>query len=122
MSKYRAVASWQSLYPHPLKLKTGDRVLIDWNKVETDIEWQGWVWGKTSDNEGWIPEKLVQLVDTNTYHSSGIMIEDYSARELDIQAGETVTGDKIFNGWLWCAKIDSDDYGWLPLKVLTITR
>ncbi|MBI2416390.1 MAG: hypothetical protein HYV28_00475 [Ignavibacteriales bacterium] len=121
MNKYRAIASWQSVYHNPLMLKQGDRITIDWDRVETDSEWHGWVWGKTSNNEGWIPEQLVQLSDTDKYNSSGIMIKDYSAKEHDVCPGEIVTGEKILNGWLWCTKIDYDDYGWLPLKVLTIT-
>lgn len=47
----------------------------------------------------------------------GRLLEDYSARELDVDEGGVLTGSRILNGWLWCES-DSSGPGWVPLANL----
>jgi hypothetical protein len=51
-------------------------------------------------------------------NSHGRALEDYTAKELNVQEGELLIGSRVLNGWLWCEKTVSTDSGWVPLENL----
>jgi len=119
MSKYIVIKEWSVVYNDPLKLTTGQEVLIDFNRKEVNPDWKGWVWCETSDNRGWVPEQILKITDTEDKHSKATVLENYSAAELNADPGDTVNGDKIINSWLWCMKEGTEESGWLPLDNLS---
>ncbi len=66
--------------------------------------------------EGWTPIQIVQI--ENEY---GIILNDYSANELDVSKDDIVNGELESNGWLWCCRVDGSEWGWLPKeKIITL--
>lgn len=43
--------------------------------------------------------------------------EDYCARELDVDPGQLLRGQRTLNGWAWCVP-EAGDPGWVPLEKL----
>lgn len=118
MSRYLVIKEWRSLYPNPILLNRGSEVIIDNTRKETDPDWKGWVWCRSVEKEGWVPRQILNHVEDGEIISRAIAQEDYSAKELNVEKGELVIGEKRLNGWLWCRKETQDDFGWLPLDVL----
>lgn len=46
--------------------------------------------------------------------AEGIVLEDYTAKELDVNEGESLTGLKELNGWTWCVRTLDSAEGWVP--------
>ena len=112
MKTYIVVENRKTDYPDPVILKKGQRVVVDKTEIVDEPEWQGWVWCVTENNAGWVPEQILNIQDDN---SEPEVKEDYSAKELDIDAGEIVKGERELNSWLWCLK-ENADWGWVPLR------
>ncbi|WP_411851333.1 hypothetical protein ACLB90_01720 [Stenotrophomonas sp. LGBM10] len=51
-------------------------------------------------------------------HQRAFAREDYCARELDVDVGQVLDGDRIMNGWVWSEAADGRGSGWVPLRVL----
>lgn len=113
---YIVIESYQSNYPYPIIIKKGMKVIVG-DKYNGEENWDNWRYCSTLDNEtqGWVPEQL--LVIENEY---GILLEDYTAKELNVEKGEIVKGIKELNGWLWCIRLLDKDEGWLPKEKLRI--
>ena len=120
MNRYRVTERWTAAYDDPITLKSGQEVLIDHTRAEDDPEWQGWVWCVVNGNAGWAPEQMLEIIEQGDGRSRAQATVDYSAQELDAEPGDIVCGNTIINGWLWCAKQGSDEFGWLPLKNLAL--
>ena len=109
MSIYRAVKSWQTQYPDPIRGAAGDRLALG----RRDDEYPGWVWATAADGrDGWVPESWLR-VDGD----SGTLRRDYTAAELPLAAGDVVSGELIVSGWLWATAADGRT-GWVPLHCL----
>ncbi|MHC5251676.1 SH3 domain-containing protein [Listeria kieliensis] len=83
---------------------------------DEDKAYPGWMLCKikSSGVEGYIPEQIIARVPDS---KSGTVLEDYSARELDVEEGDKLESNRELNGWAWC--IDEDGTGgWIPLKNL----
>ncbi|WP_459502316.1 SH3 domain-containing protein [Bacillus sp. C1] len=109
--KYIAVKSHVSNYSNPISLERGDKVLVG-STYDGPEEWNHWVYCKEvrDKREGWVPE---QLIRRNTV-SEGVMIEKYTAKELNIGIGDILIGSKELNGWIWCEKVNTGEEGWIP--------
>jgi len=118
MRNYLAIKDWTTTFNYPIIVSKGDKILIDLLKKEDNPDWQGWFWCTFREAEGWIPEQIVDVIESNTISAGAVVIESYSAQELNVKTGENVLGEKILNGWLWCKKEGEETYGWLPLSVL----
>ncbi|MDR1430400.1 MAG: hypothetical protein LBI85_08940, partial [Spirochaetaceae bacterium] len=64
-------------------------------------------------NKGWVPEQIIEYKD-----DYGIIIEDYSAKELDIETGTIVEGIKELNDWIWLKNKITNETGWVPKNKL----
>jgi SH3-like domain-containing protein len=103
--KVIAASTYEAAYPDPIKLKTGDKVLVG----HADEEYPGWTWCTAPDGKrGWVPQSLL---DGNSI--SG----DYEATELNVREGEELTLERELNGWCWCTN-RYGTAGWLPQSVL----
>ncbi len=70
-----------------------------------------WYFCTTADqtNGGWVPGQLIDAMG-----AEGIVLEDYTAKELDVNEGESLTGLKELNGWTWCVRTLDSAEGWVP--------
>ena len=94
----------------PITVEKGAIVMLG-ESSNSSGSWPNWIYCRNVDGngEGWTPVQIIQI--ENEY---GIVLEDYSAIELDVEKGETVHGDIELNGWVWCSKLNGIKCGWLP--------
>jgi len=110
--KYEVIENHRTEYPNPILLSQGEKVIIG---EESDQDWPNWVFCIKLDksNSGWVPKQIIQYEN-----DFGLVLENYSAKELDIDIGTKVEGIKKLNGWLWLKNMDTSEIGWVPLKKL----
>ena len=110
--KYIAIENHKTEFPNPITLKQGEKVSIGEETGETDIDGPNWVFCTKMDgsNKGWVPKQIIIFKDNN-----GEIIEDYSAKELDIDEGTIVEGIKEINSWLWSRNTITNEVGWVRL-------
>jgi len=108
--QYLVMRSHQSEYPHPIQLKQGDALTIGDTYVGPE-GWTNWFFCATATHEGgWVPEQLI----ARGADGAGYAREDYDATELNVQVGDTLTGVRQLNGWVWCIHNASAQAGWVP--------
>ncbi|KRG69571.1 SH3 domain-containing protein [Pseudoxanthomonas dokdonensis] len=108
--RVRAVRDYRSQYANPIRLARGEAVMVG----ERDTEWPAFAWTTTADgNAGWAPVDWLQTRDDG----SAVALRDYSAQELDVQAGDTLAVARQLGGWYWCTRADGRS-GWLPARDL----
>lgn len=102
--------------PTPLTVRKGTTVKIG-ERSKDEGSWPNWIYcySLNGTGEGWTPNQLIKIEG-----EYGIVLEDYSAIELEVNKGEKVHGSKELNGWIWCIRIDGGGEGWLPKEKLTI--
>ncbi|WP_421171086.1 SH3 domain-containing protein [Aeromonas dhakensis] len=97
-------------YPNPIAFRAGELVRIG----HEDDEFPGWVCTFTADgNEGWAPLSLLTQISAQEAQAR----QDYTARELDVAAGEWVRVDRELAGWLWVHN-DQGQSGWIPASAI----
>lgn len=107
----RVVRDYRTQYANPIRFAAGEIVTLG----ERDTEWPAFIWTITADgNAGWAPlDWLKPLGD-----SRAEALRDYSAQELDADAGDTVELLFELGGWWW-ASHDNGSFGWLPASNLS---
>ena len=106
-----AVTAHASAYPDPIRFEAGDRLVLG----RRDDEHPGWVRVTTADgNTGWAPEQYIERRSA----IEGFATADYTARELNTVAGETLVSHRELNDWLWVEN-DRGQCGWVPKKTTT---
>ncbi len=96
-------------YNNPIILEVGDLVQLGWE--ETEEKWKGWIWVISQNNEGWIPKFILEILSDG---KSGKVKEYYTAKEVEVKAGENIMILKSLNGWSWIKKAETGDEGWIP--------
>jgi hypothetical protein len=105
---------YQSEYITPFPVKAGTILIAE----EKESEWEGWVWCRTPDDiYRWYPKGYLKGI--NEKPGQFELLRDYNAKELPVQAGETVTIQFEENDWAWVVKHGGDE-GWVPLDNLEI--
>jgi hypothetical protein len=90
-------------------LRKGER--LRWEPRE--CEWPGWIWCTTDAGESrWAPENWVEKEGDHC-----VLRRDYTATELNVDGGETVTVELVESEWGW-AKNEGRQSGWVPLQYL----
>ncbi|CAD5108123.1 SH3 domain-containing protein [Zestomonas carbonaria] len=113
-SKYLVIRPHRSEYPEPITLSKGDPVVVG-DRYEGPEGWDDWYFCTTPGQQGgWVPKQVIERVDGNT----GRALEDYTAKELDVDEGETLIGLRTLNGWVWCSRVSDTEAGWVPLEHL----
>ena len=111
MNKYLVVKKRKTDYPNPIKVLKGEMITC-LEKSNENGDWKGWIFCKTANNEGWIPE---QIIEQN--NDRGTLLENYDATEFNLEIGEVLVEEKILNGWILGYKeIDLQKKGWAPLN------
>lgn len=100
-------------YTNPIILNVGDIVTL--GEEEKEEKWKGWIWAESADNKGWIP---IQVIGISADRRTGKVIEHYTAKELDVEAGDEVELKHSLNGWSWCKNLRTGDEGWIPYEVI----
>ncbi|QAA32534.1 SH3 domain-containing protein [Clostridium manihotivorum] len=95
---------------NPLIVKRGTRIKVV-RRSNWGDGWINWAYCCTMDgtSEGWAPEQIIQIEN-----EEGVFLEDYSAKEFNVEKGSTVKGTIELNGWIWCISLDDTESGWLP--------
>jgi hypothetical protein len=108
----RAVRDYRMQYANPIRFARGDGVALG----VPDTEWPGFAWSTTADgNAGWTPVDWLQPQGDGR----AVSLRDYSAQELDVQAGETVVLLHEPGEWWWCRHADGRS-GWLSARDLAL--
>jgi hypothetical protein len=110
--EYIVIENHSTKFPDPIILKQGEKIIIG---EESSINWPNWVFCTKTDgsNKGWVPKQIIKYED-----NYGYIIDDYSAKELDIDKGAVVEGIKELNGWLWLKNKKTNETGWVPIDKL----
>ncbi|MCE8024527.1 hypothetical protein [Billgrantia aerodenitrificans] len=113
-SKYLVVTPHVSEFPAPIIFKKGAFLTVG-EKYEGKADWENWFFCSAPGQEpGWVPGQIIEFLDGST----GRALDDYTARELNVEQGELLVGKRELNGWLWCEKADDTEPGWVPLENL----
>lgn len=112
--KLKISKSYLTKYLNPIILNKRDKVIL--GRKEQKPVWDGWIWAESDNNAGQIP---VQLVSTND-GINGIILDNYTAKELDVTEGDTVILIKELNGWYWVRHLITNEEGWIPKENTTI--
>lgn len=114
MEMYKTILSHKSEYEHPINLSKGEKVKVGERAPEEN--WKDWIWAENDKKEGgWVP---IQIIDFSEDKNYGIVLEDYSAKELNIDKDELIIKIKTLNGWSWVRKISNHDEGWIPNEII----
>lgn len=114
--RWKVISDHKAIYPHPITVKLGDRIILSGR----EDEWDGhrWLWAAAEDGkEGWVPDDL----PLKNSGKNAQCAYDYSAMEISVGLGETLTGTIQRHGWLWC-KNNNGTTGWVPLRCLLINK
>lgn len=113
---YSVIKPHKSNYPNPIIVLKGQTVIIG-ERYTGNEGWDNWIFCYKEDKilEGWVPS---QIIDIQGEH--GLILEDYSAKELDVSIGEQLVKEKELNGWFWTKKIPTLEEGWVPKENLKI--
>ncbi|WP_186431596.1 SH3 domain-containing protein [Clostridium sp. BSD9I1] len=112
--KYKVIEEHKPNNSNPIKAEKGETVKLG-RKSGGDDGWNNWIYCYSlhSNSEGWTPAQIIQ-----TQNEYGIVLNDYSAKELDVSKGDIVDGELELNGWLWCSRLTDLEDGWLPTEKL----
>lgn len=107
---YRVIKDYRSSNPDPISLQRGDAIRVG-RVYDGDPEWQDWIWCESQNGKGgWVPRSLITI-----HGSAGTAQEDYNARELCVQRGETLIVIAVLNGWARARRTNGET-GWVPLR------
>ena len=105
----RVTKAHERSYADPITLAAGDGVTITQREL-----WDGvhvWLWciGPTG-KAGWVPERYLQVDG-----EQGQAVREYSAWELTVSEGQTLTVLDEDGGWAGC-EAASGERGWVPVS------
>ena len=117
----KILQSYITQYPDPIILKVGQEVILGEEKQEE--KWKGWIFATSfshagepaQEQKGWVP---LQILHVSADRKSGTVLENYSAKELDVETGDSVQKLGALNGWTWCKNLRTNDEGWIPNEVI----
>lgn len=113
---YLVIEAHRSEFPHPISFAK-DTLLTVGEVYAGNEGWENWYFCEVpGQSGGWVPGQLICLLEPGR----GVAVEDYTARELDVDPGQVVSGEICLNGWLWCSCIEdgATRAGWVPLRNL----
>jgi Variant SH3 domain len=108
----RVEREYTAQYPDPITVRKGDRVRVG----ADDPEYPGWWWCIGPDGRaGWVPGQLLRREG-----QEGVILRDYTARELSVCRGDEITVGEAMSGWVWATSADGRA-GWIPTTCITQT-
>ena len=113
MRSARVIKDHTAQYPDAPAFKSGEAVSCG----KTDPEAPGWIWCTHADGRSsWVPLRIIERSEKS---SEGRILEDYDARELTANAGETLKILATESCWAWVENTFGRR-GWIPEAVLEI--
>lgn len=108
--KFQVIEEHKSNNPKPIMIKKEEIIKIG-KRYDVEDGWSNWIYCYSIDGytEGWTPEQIIKIEG-----EYGVVLEDYSAKELNVGKGDIVDGYEELNGWIWCSKSYKAEEGWLP--------
>jgi SH3-like domain-containing protein len=92
-------------YENPIQVTAGETVQVG----RADDDYPGWIWCRAVDSrEGWMPCELLSIEG-----SIGIVLQDYSAKELAVQPGDELAVQEVRHGWM-LVRNEQGELGWIP--------
>lgn len=111
MIEYRVTHSRKPESDNPIVVCKGEQVICGEESNESG-DWPGWILCKNNKNSGWIPKQIIDRSGDN-----GIILDDYNAREFDIEVNEIIVMENTLNGWIWGYKKGNPNIkAWVPLN------
>lgn len=102
----RVLREYRTQYKNPIRFAAGEIVTLG----ERDSEWPAFVRAITTDgNAGWAPFDWLKPLGDGRAEA----LRDYSAQELDVDAGDEVVLHFELGGWWWAEHSDGR-CGYLP--------
>ncbi|QGW77125.1 hypothetical protein GPJ81_10690 [Pseudomonas alkylphenolica] len=112
--KFVVVAQHRSEYPEPITFAKGAELVVG-ECYAGEEGWDNWYLCSTpGQQDGWVPGQVIERLDG----SRGRALEDYCARELDVDPGDSVVGGRQLNGWVWSCRDADGATGWVPLAAV----
>lgn len=103
--------AYQRQFDDPITLKAGETVPITKQEPWEDNPAWMWYWGENAEGKGgWIPESSLELAG-----DQGTAKQEYSAWEMTVAVGETLTLLAEAEGWYW-ARNEKGELGWVPIS------
>ncbi|TDR48846.1 variant SH3 domain-containing protein [Tahibacter aquaticus] len=110
----RLLRDYRRTYADPVRFASGERVTLG----ARDGEWPQFIWATDAGGRsGWVHERYL---DTTT-GTTASAVRDYSALELDANAGERVRLIEEAGGWYWVEN-ECGAQGWLPARDLSMEQ
>ncbi len=107
---YVVVVDTAASYPDTVTFRRSDRVQVK-EAFTQDPDWAGWVWCEGRPGQAaWVPVSVLHISG-----ETGVLLEDYCARELSATPGAPLVVSKILSGWAWAETVDHRS-GWIPLR------
>jgi hypothetical protein len=114
----RVARPHRSEFARPITFDAGAPLTVG-QRHEGPEGWEAWWWCETTGQDGgWVPAQVLEVVDGAKARAR----EAYTARELDVDPGETVIVTRTLNGWAWCEKPGTAESGWVPVDRLQETE
>lgn len=111
---YKVIKPHRSEFPNPITFSKGDTLSVG-EKYEGDEDWEDWYYCETTSQiAGWVPKQIIRWISDG----EGEALEDYTAKEMDVDEGDVLTGARVLNGWVWCQNHASKEEGWVPMENL----
>jgi hypothetical protein len=111
MKTIRVITAYKAKYHDPLIARAEESVTIG----RHDDEWLGWIWCTGESGKGsWVHESFLEIQGDRA-----VFLEDYSAQELTVEAGDRLTVLRETGGWFWC-ETATGSRGWIPADVTVI--
>ncbi|EIA19137.1 SH3 domain-containing protein [Listeria fleischmannii] len=97
---------------NPLFANKNEEVLVN----HESKQFPNWYFCKvrSSGKEGYIPKKILSKTGNGDIAT---VLEDFSARELNVKKGDKVESNREIDGFAWCVSEDGVA-GWLPTEKL----
>ncbi len=112
--RYRVIEAHTGPDRPLLSLRPGERVTVG-ETYKGPEGWPDWVWCVSEAGIGaWVPLPILETTGEGT----ALAREAYDSRELDVEGGDEVTGERETCGWLWCARERDGASGWVPREKL----
>ena len=112
MKIFKILKDYRTKYEDPIILSVGD--LVNLGEEEKEEKWKGWIWAETDIKKGWIP---IQIVEISADKKKGKILENYTAKELNVDKDDQVLKIKALNGWTWVRKTNNEE-GWIPDEII----
>lgn len=105
------IAAHASGLPQPITFEAGAPLVL--GETYTRPEgWDHWHFRETPGRPGGrVPVQVIGFVEGAGARAR----ETYTARELDVQPGQSITVHRSLGGWAWCERADPPGSGWVPL-------